>query len=273
MTSLSADELAGLQALCSLFVDEFASFGGGVGEDAVVEGEEGKLEAVGDAGFVVDAAEIVLDDLLFGVELEGDLFVFAALDDEGDDLHFFGGEAVADAGTYGIHSGEHSDVGVVDVALAAGDATEAVDQVGAGDVAADDAFNLGGDVLGDLLVVFGDEDAAAAAGVGAGYDGGEIELHGGGEDGEDAAELVERGEQAGGVFALRDDAHVVFDCQDAGRARTKDGLIVRKDETIHGWSPADTWFDPQRPHRRPGVVLRECLQFVQGSVSPRDGPV
>ena len=38
-----------------------------------MDGEEGELEAVGDAGLVVDAAEIVFDDLLLGAELRGDV--------------------------------------------------------------------------------------------------------------------------------------------------------------------------------------------------------
>ena len=67
----------------------------------MVDGEEGEFEAVGDAGLVVDAAQVVLDDLFLGAELVGDVFVLAALNDECDDLHLFGGEAVADAGADG----------------------------------------------------------------------------------------------------------------------------------------------------------------------------
>ena len=54
-----------------------AHLGGGLRQDAVVDGEEGQLQAVADAGLVVDRAQVVLDDLLGGLEAGGDLAVFA----------------------------------------------------------------------------------------------------------------------------------------------------------------------------------------------------
>jgi hypothetical protein len=62
-------------------------------DDLVVQAVEGQLEAVADAELVVDFAQVVLDDLLGGAELEGDLFVALALGDAGDNGHFLGREA------------------------------------------------------------------------------------------------------------------------------------------------------------------------------------
>ena len=67
-----------------------------------MQGEEGQFKAIADAGFVIDGAQVVFDDLLGSLEPCGDLTVLAALDDEGDDLHFLGSEAVADASAYQV---------------------------------------------------------------------------------------------------------------------------------------------------------------------------
>lgn len=100
-----------------------------------MDGEEGQLEAVGDSGLVVDGAQVVLDDLLFRAKLHGDVFIFAALDDEGYDLHLFGGEAVADAGAYGVGGLHGGDVGALEEALALADTANAVNEVVAGHTA------------------------------------------------------------------------------------------------------------------------------------------
>ena len=75
------------------------------GQHAVVDGEERQLEPVADAGLVVDGAQVVLDDLLGGLEAEGDLAVLAALHDERDDAHLLGGEPVADARAHHVFLG------------------------------------------------------------------------------------------------------------------------------------------------------------------------
>lgn len=67
-------------------MQDFACVAGGFCENAVVDGEECEFEAVGDAGLVVDRAQVVFDDLLLGAEVGCDLFVFAALHDKADNL-------------------------------------------------------------------------------------------------------------------------------------------------------------------------------------------
>src|ERR1700731_3770953 len=49
--------------------------GGGFVQDAVVNGEYAKLKTNGDSDFVVDIAQVVLDDLLSRAKLRGDFFV------------------------------------------------------------------------------------------------------------------------------------------------------------------------------------------------------
>ncbi len=49
-----------------LHLEEISGLGGSLGQDAVVNGEEGQFQAVRHAGLVVDGAQIVFDDLLFG---------------------------------------------------------------------------------------------------------------------------------------------------------------------------------------------------------------
>ena len=65
----------------------------GVGlDDLVVQAVEGQLKAIGDAQLVVDLAQIVLDDLLGGAELERDFLIALALGDAGDDRGLLGRE-------------------------------------------------------------------------------------------------------------------------------------------------------------------------------------
>ena len=46
----------------------------------------------------------------------------------------------------------------------------------------------------------------------------------------------DRGLQATAVFALRDDAHVVLEREHAGGAGAKNGLIIGKNDAVHGVS-------------------------------------
>ncbi len=63
----------------------------GIGfDDLVVQAIEGELKPIGDTQLVVDLAQIVLDDLLGGAELERDLLIALALRDAGDDRRFLG---------------------------------------------------------------------------------------------------------------------------------------------------------------------------------------
>jgi hypothetical protein len=56
----------------------------------VMETMERKPEAIGNAQLVIDLAQAVLDDLLRGPQLVGDLLVALALRDAGDDRQLFG---------------------------------------------------------------------------------------------------------------------------------------------------------------------------------------
>jgi len=214
-------------------LDEVAGLCGGFGQDAVVDGEEGEFEAVGDAGLVVDSAQVVFDDLLLGAELAGDLLVFAALYDEGDDLHLFGSEAVADAGADAVGGVHGSDVGALHVTLASNDAADAVDKVGAGNAAADEAVEVDGNVVGELFVVLGDENDPAAERLGAGEEGGEVRVESGGDEDGGAAEAVDGGEEFRHIFALGDDTHVVFERENTCSTSPEDRLIVGENKSIH----------------------------------------
>jgi hypothetical protein len=56
----------------------------------MVQAVERKLEAIGNTQLVIDLAQVVLDDLLRGPELIGDLLVALALRDAGNDGQLFG---------------------------------------------------------------------------------------------------------------------------------------------------------------------------------------
>ncbi len=57
-------------------------------QDAVVNGEQRKLESIGDTDLVIDIAQIVLDHLLGGAEFGGDFLVLVALHDQGNNTQF-----------------------------------------------------------------------------------------------------------------------------------------------------------------------------------------
>src|SRR5438067_1193082 len=65
----------------------------------MVNGEERQLQAIGDANLVVNVAQVVLDDLLGGAEMVGNLFILVALDDVGNDAQIvFDGQHLGGAG-------------------------------------------------------------------------------------------------------------------------------------------------------------------------------
>ena len=63
-------------------------------DEVVGDGEEGKFQAGGDAGFVEDVGKVPFDGFFGKGELLGDVAVGAAFNDAADDFHFAGGEAV-----------------------------------------------------------------------------------------------------------------------------------------------------------------------------------
>src|ERR1700733_14681327 len=119
-----------------LHLDEIASLCCGFGKDAMVDSEEGEFEAIGDSGLVVDDAQVILDDLLFGPELHCDVLVLASLHDEGNNLHLLRRHPVSHAGSdvvRGLHGG---DVDALYKALSPAHSANAVHQIGSSDVAA-----------------------------------------------------------------------------------------------------------------------------------------
>ncbi len=76
--------------------------GGSVGQGAMVDGKQGQFQAIRNPGFVIDIAQVIFDDLFGGAEVAGNFLIFEPLNNERDDLDFFGGEAIAHAGADGI---------------------------------------------------------------------------------------------------------------------------------------------------------------------------
>ncbi len=72
--------------------------GGGFGQNPMMNGEKRKFKAVGDADLVVNIAQIIFHHLLGSPKKGGDLFVFEALYDEGDNLQLLGCKAVTYTG-------------------------------------------------------------------------------------------------------------------------------------------------------------------------------
>src|ERR1700721_459560 len=103
-------------------------------DDLVMEAVKSELKAVADAELVVNFAEIVLDNLLGGAELVGDLLVALALGDAGDDGHLLGRETGLAARVY--KRGSLGAIGlndpvyglVIDPGFAFGDTANAADE-------------------------------------------------------------------------------------------------------------------------------------------------
>src|ERR1700691_4325884 len=134
-------------------------------QNAVVDGEQCQLQTIRDAGFVVDATEIVLDHLFGGIEPDGDLLVFAALYDERDDLQLLGSEAIADAGPNRVFvDAWQVQADSADVALALTDMANAVDEGWSGHVTMGCTMDTGAEPRLDGLTVLGDDDRAAGRG-------------------------------------------------------------------------------------------------------------
>ena len=107
--------------------------GRGFREDAVVDGEECQLEAVGDTGLVVDAAQVVLDHLFLRTELRGYVLVLAALNDQRHNLHLFWRKPVAYPHANAIGGLHRGHVRALHEALSLGHAANAVHQHRPGD--------------------------------------------------------------------------------------------------------------------------------------------
>ena len=127
--------------------------------------EQSQFQTIGDPGLVVNAAQVIFDDLLRGAEPDRDLLVLAALDDEGDDFEFLWSETVANAGADGVLVEAGSiHAGRANVAFTLTDVADALDEGGAGDVAVSSAVDAGGEPRLNRLAVLGNDDTAAAGG-------------------------------------------------------------------------------------------------------------
>ena len=127
--------------LCSSHLDQISRLRRGLGQNPMMDGEERQLQAVGYSCLVVDPAEIVFDDLLFRSQLKSDLLVLAALYDQRDDLHFFGGKAIAHTGSDAVGGMDCRHVGSLHEALTASNSPHAVDQITGPDVSAYDTIH------------------------------------------------------------------------------------------------------------------------------------
>ena len=127
--------------------------------DLVVQAIEGQLQPVADAQLVVDLAQIILDHLLGGSQLVGNLLVALALGDAGDDGHLLGRELGLDArvdqggGLGAISLDDPADRLIVDPGFAGRDAAHAAHQQVGRDGAADDAANAAAVQLDGLVFV------------------------------------------------------------------------------------------------------------------------
>lgn len=210
--------------------------GGCLGEHAVMDGEEGEFEAIGDAGLVVDAAEVILDDLLGGAEAHRDFLVFAALNDECDDLHLLGSEAIADSCADAVFfDGEVFRSAGSDGPFAARDSANAIDESGAGDGAMHDAIDSHVEVRLNGFADFGDEEAMATVDVGFLYNLRDRQFERGSKDNGGTAEGFHRREKAVWFRALSDDAEVIFHGENLCGSRAENGLTIGENDLIHLW--------------------------------------
>ncbi len=110
-----------------------------------MNGEESEFETIGDAGLVINGAEVVFDDLLLGAELIGDVLILAAFGDESDDLKLLRREALENHDANAVGRGHGLDLGALNGAFARGDAMQTVNELRASNGAKDDAFDTQGD--------------------------------------------------------------------------------------------------------------------------------
>src|SRR6185437_12265046 len=126
---------------------------------------------------------VILHDLFGRNQAESDFLVLAALNDQSNDLHFFGREAVADARAHGIVFVCRSLTAVgYDAALAMDDAAHAVDERRTTDGAMDGSVDAVGQEGLNGLVIFDDDNGPASSGTYPRHQLKGIEPHGRGED-------------------------------------------------------------------------------------------
>jgi hypothetical protein len=81
----------------------------------------------------------------------------------------------------------------------------------------------------------------------------EIQLQPRREDDDGGLKALDRGDQPARVFALRDDAHVVFEREHARRSRAEDNLVVGQYDSVHWDSGSSLGHDSSAvPSSAPG---------------------
>ena len=233
-----------------------------------MDGEECEFESVTYAGFVVDRAEIVFDDLLSSFEAGGDFAIFAALHDEGDDAHFLGCESIAHSASDEVFFGRLGDYqlrGHPDITH--GDSADALDEGIATDVAEDDATEAELEVGIGGVRVFSDDDAAAAGGVEHLAHAGHVRAQGSGEQDDGSGKGGDGVEQPFEVGALGNDAQLVVRGEYLGCARAEYSLRIRKNNSIHEMrlilaSAVEPRCDPCSRTLPP--ILREVFRLILG---------
>lgn len=196
--------------------------------------EERELKAVGNTDLVIDVSKIVLNHLFGGTELRGDLFVLESLNDQRNDAQLFRREAVANARSDDVvlrRFGGGS--GVLNPGFAARDFAHTLDQRCSAHVAEDHAADAELQVLRAVVGAFDDDDEARLDLL-RGFDElANVHAHRGGKDEDVGAEALQRDHHAVGVFALRDDAEIVFDGQHLGGAGAEYGLAIGQNNLKH----------------------------------------
>jgi hypothetical protein len=212
----------------------------------VVQAVERELEAVGDAEFVIHLAQVVLDDLLCGADLVGDLFVPHAAGDAADDGELFLGELWLDArvgergGLGAVGLDDPADRLVVDPSLAVGDLADALDEEVGGDGAGHDATHSATVELDDVGLI-GLDDLHDQLGIGVALDQVGDGVDGAGdqlafEDDDICGVALQGALQIGEGLGLGDHADIVFESEDLLHSDAIDGLRVGKDHPDSGGS-------------------------------------
>ena len=202
--------------------------------------EKRELEAIGDADLVIDVPEVVLNHLLGSSKLRRNFFVLESLNDEGNDAQLFGSEAIANAGADDVVLGGFGGgSGVLHPGFAARDFAYAFNQRRAAHVAEDYAADAELQVLRAVVAAFDDDDQARLDLLRCFNELANVHAHGRGEDEDVGAEALQRDHHAVSVFALRDDAEIVFDGQHLGGAGAEYGLAIGQNNLKH-WLSGDS---------------------------------
>jgi hypothetical protein len=202
---------------------------------------QSQLEAVGDAEFVKDVVEMVLDGLLADEELFADFFVAEALSDELDDFLF----AVAEQGLFAARAGfgglgeGFQDLGghaVIEPDFAGVDAVNAFyEQIGGG-LLENDAAGAEAHGADNVAIVFGgsEDDDAGRERVEIDFleDGQAVFIgHAEVEQENIGLELGDKLDALGAVLSFTNDGDVFVSAEELAQAVAENGMVIREEDT------------------------------------------